>query len=144
MLVIRPFKRKDFRVVLDIEKRSFLDGDPLLYMELYELYPDGFLVAEVDGRIVGFIIAILTMDGEGRIFSIAVDEGYRRKGIGTALLNSAFEILKEKGVDSVRLEVRVTNHPAQSLYRKLGFVDVGFIPNYYRNGEDAIVMRKKL
>ncbi|MHC1567909.1 MAG: ribosomal protein S18-alanine N-acetyltransferase [Candidatus Syntropharchaeia archaeon] len=144
MLVIRPFKRKDFRVVLEIEKRSFLDGDPLLYMELYELYPDGFLVAEVDGRIVGFIIAILTMDGEGRIFSIAVDEGYRRKGIGTALLNSAFEILKEKGVDSVRLEVRVTNHPAQSLYRKLGFVDVGFIPNYYRNGEDAIVMRKKL
>jgi ribosomal protein S18 acetylase RimI-like enzyme len=44
----------------------------------------------------------------------------------------------------VRLEVRVSNHVAQQLYRSTGFMEIGFIPFYYKDGEGAIVMRKVL
>ncbi|MHC1635795.1 MAG: ribosomal protein S18-alanine N-acetyltransferase [Candidatus Methanospirareceae archaeon] len=144
MLIIRNLKKRDFERVMEIERAGALDGDPYLYMEIYESYPEGFLVAEYEGVVVGFVIVVLTPEGEGRIFAIAVDPRYRGRGIGRELLKAAFDVLKKRNIRSVRLEVRRTNFVAQHLYKSLGFVPFGFIPSYYKDGEDAILMRKIL
>jgi [ribosomal protein S18]-alanine N-acetyltransferase len=50
-------------------------------------------------------------------------------------------VAREMGAKSMTLEVRVTNHVAQSLYRKLGFQNGGIRKNYYSdNQEDGLVM----
>jgi ribosomal-protein-alanine N-acetyltransferase len=141
---VRQFQKADIKRVMEIEERSFLEGDAALYQDLHEEWPQGFLAAEHEGRIIGFVVLVLTPEGDGRIFAIAVDSEYRGRGVGRALLKAAFNTLRKRQIGFVQLEVRMSNHIAQRLYRSTGFMEVGFIPFYYKDGETAIVMRKVL
>ena len=143
-ITVREFGMPDIRRVMEIEEKSFLEGDAALYLDLYEEWPRGFLVAEHEDRVIGFIVLVLTPEGDGRIFAIAVDTDYRGQGVGRTLLKAAFNTLRKRKIGFVRLEVRVSNHIAQQLYRSTGFMEIGFIPFYYKDGEAAIVMRKVL
>ncbi|RJS72411.1 MAG: N-acetyltransferase [Candidatus Syntrophoarchaeum sp. WYZ-LMO15] len=144
MIRIRYFRPEDFNRVVEIAEEARLNQDPMLYLELYQLFPDGFFVAEDDGNVVGFVIAIMMVDGGGRIFAVAVKKSHRRRGIATMTLNEAFKMYRKKRTPYVQLEVRVDNYPAQRLYRGLGFVEVGVLPSYYSDGTDALLMRKDL
>ena len=141
---IRNFETPDIRRVMEIEEDSFLEGDASLYLDLYEEWSQGFLVAEYEGQVIGFIVLVLTPEGDGRVFALAVDSNCRGIGVGRSLLKAAFNTLRKRKIGFVRLEVRVSNHIAQQLYRSTGFLEVGFIPFYYKDGEGAIVMRKVL
>ena len=60
-------------------------------------------------------------------------------------MNALCDALKEQGSVSLTLEVRASNDPAKALYEKLGFLQVGKRPNYYRNPkEDALILKKML
>jgi ribosomal-protein-alanine N-acetyltransferase len=144
VIKIRNFEMPDIRRVMEIEEESFLDGESEMYIEMYREWPDGFLVAEKEDKVIGFVVVVLTPEGEGRIFALAVDSKYRGKGVGRALLKAAFSVLRQIKIGYVRLEVRVSNQVAERLYRSMGFMEIGFIPFYYQNGEGAIVMRKVL
>lgn len=144
MILIRKFDSSDFSQMMEVEKECFDEGNPWLYTTLYETHADGFLVAEEDGVIIGYMVIVLTEQGEGRVFSVAVKKDYRKMNVATHLLNAAFSLLRQKGINGITLEVREGNKPAQKLYRKLGFTPVRVIPEYYTNGENAIVMRKDL
>jgi ribosomal-protein-alanine N-acetyltransferase len=144
VIKIRNFEMPDIKRVMEIEEESFLDGESEMYIEMYREWPDGFLVAEKEDKVIGFVVVVLTPEGEGRIFALAVDSKYRGKGVGRALLKAAFSVLRQIKIGYVRLEVRVSNQVAERLYRSMGFMEIGFIPFYYQNGEGAIVMRKVL
>ena len=59
------------------------------------------------------------------------------------MLRFAFEKARELGASKMTLEVRVSNHQAQNLYRKLGFVERGIRKGYYTDtNEDALIMWK--
>ncbi len=141
---IRNFEMPDIRRVMEIEEQSFLDGDAELYLELYEEWREGFLVAEKEDRVIGFVVMVLPPEGEGRVFALAVDSRYRGEGVGRTLLKAAFSVLRKIKIGYVLLEVRVSNVVAQRLYKSMGFVEIGFVPFYYKDGEGAIVMRKVL
>jgi len=141
---IRNFEIPDIRRVMEIEEQSFLDGDAGLYLELYEEWPEGFMVAEKEDKVIGFVVMVLTPEGEGRVFALAVDSRYRGGGVGRTLLKAAFAVLRKMKIWYVLLEVRVSNVVAQRLYRCMGFVEIGFVPFYYKDGEGAIEMRKML
>jgi len=81
----------------------------------------------------------------GHLVSIAVLEPYRGRGIGKALLRRTIDVMdKVYGVEAIYLEVRVSNLRAIGLYEKFGFKRVKTIKSYYRDGEDAYVMVKRL
>jgi polysaccharide biosynthesis protein PslH len=106
--------------------------DPIQYTH----YP--FLVAEMDGKIAGFLVSRQTGPDEQEILNLAVDTKFRRQGVGEQLLRRELEM--HPGY--VFLEVRESNTAARKLYEKLGFREVGKRPNYYENPpETAIVMR---
>ena len=144
VIKIRNFELPDIRRVMEIEEQSFLDGDAGLYLELYEEWREGFLIAEKEGKVIGFVVIVLSLEGEGRVFALAVDSRYRGEGVGRTLLKAAFGVLRKLKIGYVRLEVRVSNAVAQRLYKSMGFVEIGFMPFYYKDGEGAIVMRKVL
>ena len=102
-----------------------------------------WLVAEVDGAVAGYVGSQTVMD-ETDMMNIAVHPDYRRQGIAIALIEALIDGLKQKGSHYLTLEVRTSNENARSLYKKLGFCEVGIRKNYYRNPkEDAIILRKE-
>ena len=117
----------------------------------YEIVPEGFLVAEADGQVVGYIIANLrkTQEGkeEGHILAVAVDPAYRRRKIGTALMEQITGVFKGKGVDQLSLEVKASNREARNFYLNLGFTESHVAKHYYHMRgytEDAVIMVKKI
>jgi ribosomal-protein-alanine N-acetyltransferase len=107
------------------------------------MHPRGFLVAELDGKVVGYVIGVIRWGFTGHILAIAVDPPFRRRGVGSALLISMLDRLRASGAREVRLEVRKSNVGAQRFYSKIGFVKQEEVPYYYEDGESAIVMTYK-
>jgi len=80
----------------------------------------------------------------GHVKDLAVRPDQRRGGVATALLKRALSVLAAAGSESAKLEVRADNDGAIRLYRRFGFEHRKTIPNYYSNGEDALVMVRLL
>jgi ribosomal-protein-alanine N-acetyltransferase len=90
--------------------------------------------------IIGFSGLWLMMD-EAHITTIAVHPHFRRLGLGEFLLVNLIDIAYSIHAKWVTLEVRVSNHNAQNLYRKYGFREAGLRHRYYSdNQEDALIM----
>jgi len=139
----------DIPDVMWLENLVFQENYPFnLYRDIHERFPKTFLVAKANGVVAGYIMlrmekaySILKVSTRAHVISVAVHPSYRRQGIGMALLVHASErAYKEYGAQEVYLEVRVTNAPAISLYKKLGFEIKGVNKRYYSDGEDAYVM----
>jgi ribosomal-protein-alanine N-acetyltransferase len=128
----------DIDKVYEIEAASF--SDPWLKeFFVMELEHDAY-VAEQDSIVVGYVCAWQVLD-ECTITNISVQPELRRKGIGKFMLENLFRIMHKRDVINYYLEVRASNLPAQNLYNKLGFRQVGIRKSYYHNPpEDAVVM----
>ena len=100
------------------------------------------LVCVKDENIVG-ILLYSVMYERTEIDYICVKKEYRNKNIATDLINEMFTILIQDNVETVSLEVRKSNIPAQNFYKKMGFSEVAIRSNYYKN-EDGILMVRKL
>jgi ribosomal-protein-alanine N-acetyltransferase len=86
------------------------------------------------------IVVWLILD-EAHIATLAVHPEFRRKGVGSQLLEAALIEARNKGAREAMLEVRASNHIAQALYKDYGFEVVHRRPRYYRdNNEDALLM----
>ena len=100
------------------------------------------LVCAKDENIVG-ILLYSVMYERAEIDYICVKKEFRNKNIATDLINEIFTILIQDNVETVSLEVRKSNIPARSFYKKMGFSEVSIRSNYYKN-EDGILMVRKL
>ena len=99
-----------------------------------------YMVAEEDGKILAYAGAWMVLD-EGHITNIAVAPEHRGRGIGKAVTQALKQYAANLGVDYMMLEVRRSNLVAQSMYKKLGFIELGYRKRYYEdNGEDALLM----
>lgn len=96
---------------------------------------------EAEPRNIAGYAGLWLMTDEAHITTIAVDPDYQGHGIGELLLIGLIDRAKQIGARWLTLEVRVSNHVAQALYRKYTFKEMGVRRKYYSdNGEDALVM----
>ncbi|HTX76131.1 MAG TPA: ribosomal protein S18-alanine N-acetyltransferase [Terracidiphilus sp.] len=103
------------------------------------------LLAEApDGSLAGFAVASWT-GPEAELESIAVAPAWQRRRVAHALFSHLAAHLRDRGAQSVLLEVRVSNRPARNLYHSLGFAETGRRRGYYADPrEDAIILRLEL
>jgi ribosomal-protein-alanine N-acetyltransferase len=99
----------------------------------------GFIVAEVEGSVVGYVIGI-SQGKDGMIQSIAVAPEVQRTGVGKMLMEAVIEHLSKKH-QRIALLVDSDNEAAIRLYRKFKFSETGrIVEAYYPNGNDAMEM----
>ena len=102
---------------------------------------------EVSGQpqaLAGFLVA-RDQGPEWELENIIVDQGFRRNGVGTRLLQELFERAKGAGSTMVFLEVRESNQAARRLYEKHGFELTGRRKGYYSGpAENAVLYRRLL
>jgi [ribosomal protein S18]-alanine N-acetyltransferase len=141
----RRMKAEDLDRIVEIEKDGFRHpwSAELLRRELGHAWSTILLAVEEDDageRILGFIVFWLVHD-EVHVLNIAVATEARRRGIGRALMEESAAQGRGRAAQISTLEVRRSNVAAITLYRALGYRQVGIRPNYYTDeGEDAIVM----
>ena len=142
MSIISQIEACDFERLYEIEQQAHLvpwsfgtlknnQGDRYLNIKLIE-----------NNQIIGFAICQTVLD-EATLFNIAILPNYQGCGFGKLLLGELIFQLKERGVQTLWLEVRESN-PARFLYEKIGFNEVDIRKNYYPKPsggrENAVVM----
>ncbi|MFZ7947046.1 MULTISPECIES: ribosomal protein S18-alanine N-acetyltransferase [Bacillaceae] len=140
--VFRYMREEDIDQVLEVEHASFTTpwSREAFYNELYNNKFAVYIVLEEDGKIIGYCGTWVVID-EAHVTNVAILPEYRGKKLGEALMRKLIAVAREMGARTMTLEVRVTNHVAQSLYRKFGFQNGGIRKNYYSdNQEDAQIM----
>jgi len=141
-------KEDDLGCVLKIEKECFSNPWNVKFFreELRHNTFAMYLTAKVDKIIVGYVgYWFKNHVKEIHIVNLAVKSSYRRKGIGTYLIEEIIAMAQNLKADYVTLEVRFTNKKAIKLYKELGFYEAGLTPDYYLdNKEDALLMKKEL
>ena len=141
-MVIRPVEREELEAVYAIELMSFNNPYPYWYLEFLHALSGEFFLGAYDsgGRLIGYIIA-LPMNGPAcHIASIAVLPEYRRRRVGSMLLQSVMEVCCSRGKLVHVLEVEISNYPAQLLYTSNGFRAYRAVKDYYGEGRHALRM----
>jgi ribosomal-protein-alanine N-acetyltransferase len=140
--VVRPMVYDDLKAVLEIENASFPTPWSLqsFIAELKDNEYARYFCLELDFQVIGYMGLWFILD-EGHITNIAIAPGYRGQHWGEFLIRSVMEKMETQGMERMTLEVRVSNYPAQSLYKRLGFAAAGVRKGYYADTqEDALIM----
>ena len=143
--MILPMNETHVSAVAELEKLCFSApwSERSIASELQSEY-SLWLVEERDGVAVAYV-GSQSCPPEADVMNVAVAPAFRRQGIGEGLMVALMDTLRDKGMESLTLEVRASNSSAIALYDRLGFTEVGRRPNYYTDpGEDALIMRKEL
>lgn len=140
-MLIRQMEKTDTSQVAEIEKENFtMPWSKNGFDESLDLDNTIFLVAEDEGKVVGYIGMYLSID-EGEITNVSVAKEYRRQRIATQLIESLEVCAKKSGINRIILEVRVSNTPAIKAYERLEFKSIGVRKNFYEKPkEDAYIM----
>ena len=142
---VRKAKKSDLPKIHEIADHCFKDPYPLqLLKQIRDANPEGFLAAEKNGKIVGYLIGMVRWEDTGHILAIAVDKEHRKEGVGRALMEKIITLLEDNGASHIKREVRIGNEGAQKFYRKIGFKPKRVVPEYYSDKEDAVTMEYQL
>ena len=144
MIEIKSMESIHVPQVAELEKLCFSEpwSKNSLTSELNN--PLSLWLVALDGNCVAGYVGSQSVLGESDMMNIAVGPNYRRQGVAAALVEELVRRLRERGNHCLTLEVRASNDPAIKLYEKLGFVQIGRRPNYYRSPkEDALILRKE-
>ena len=140
---IVPMNEDHLKAIAEIESECFSDpwSEDALRSELSN---EGacFLTAIVNGEVAGYMGMHMVLD-ECYIANVAVKPTFRRQGIAESLLYTAEKTAKDNNCSFISLEVRVSNTPAISLYKKRGYISQGERKNFYSHPtENALIMTK--
>jgi ribosomal protein S18 acetylase RimI-like enzyme len=125
-LEVRKYRDGDAPGVRSLWREAFPDEPPhnapeFIIPQKLAFQPELFFVADAGGKLVGTIMA--GYDGHrGWLYTVAVDPGYRRRGVGTALVRRAEAALAALGCTKVNLQVRSSNAAVVRFYERAGYV----------------------
>ncbi len=146
---IRRAKVDDLEKLYSIEKECFTFEafSKKQIASFFENPKSISLLAQMGNEIVGFIIALISeRDDEknGHVLTLDVALKARRKGVGQRLLENLEQFFRNNGVKTCYLEVKADNIAAYELYRKLGYVEIGLLKDFYYLGGHGVRLRKIL
>ena len=145
-MIIRKMTAEDVSAVVEIEKECFsLPWSQKSFLNSLERDDTLFLVCVDDEANVQGYVGMYISFGEAEITNVAVDPKQRKRGYADALISRSKEMAKDQNVTNILLEVRMTNQPAISLYKKHGFAEIGIRKGFYEfPTEDARIMTCQL
>ena len=116
--------------------------NPSLFNYFYETFPEGFIVADKDHKVIGFLIGVKINIEYAKILMLAVLKPYRKQKIGSELLNHFLRIISEINLKKIELEVRTKNKTAIKFYQKNSFKITEIQRKFYQSGENAYTMTR--
>jgi ribosomal-protein-alanine N-acetyltransferase len=141
MAEIVEFKQCLLDEVLEIEADCFTEPWTRAMFDVYPNENTKFIVIKEKGKTAGYCLLQFSFD-TAELLRLAVHSRFRRRGLGEALIKTLIEFSENVGLKEIFLEVDAQNLAARHLYSKLGFNQIGKRRHYYKEGHDALVLRK--
>lgn len=153
--ITRKCTIEDLEGVIDVNERELPEDYPyFFYKSILDNFPESFLVAiNARGKIVGYVMwrveripakSSLRLISKGHLVSIAVSTTSRRRGIASDLMANSMPAIENSNITEFVLEVRVSNYGAINVYKNFEFEIETIKKKYYRDGENAYYMVKKV
>jgi ribosomal-protein-alanine N-acetyltransferase len=142
--LIRNAEVTDLEAIVDLEMQVFGHslGFAFLKQELLENEFSHIYVYTLNNKIIAYI-SYRQIDTNADVLNFVVDKNHQRRGVGSQLFEHVLLDMKQGGVNSLILEVRVSNINAIKFYEKYGAKVITGIPNYYGN-EDGFMMHMEV
>jgi ribosomal-protein-alanine N-acetyltransferase len=144
---LRDVRSEDLETLYRIDQACFAPGISYSRQALSEFVGNRrsrTWVAEEKGEAVGFLIAERQAHKAAHIVTIDVVESWRRRNVGSLLMDAAEDWAREHKLVLVYLEAAENNLPALDFYEARGYRKVDHVPNYYADGAAALIMLKWL
>lgn len=142
MIEIRTFEPNDIFSVIKLANQTLTEKyNSSLFSYFYETNPDGFIVANLNSKIVGFLIGVKISNQKTKILMISVLPQYQKRKVGTKLLEEFLKRTQKEKINIIELEVRTDNYKAIRFYEKHGFKKIMKIKEFYRDYKDAYTMQ---
>lgn len=148
-VAVREMDEMDIPQAILVEGATgFEDWDEKTFVKLLDKpYTYGFVAeapsASGEWKFAGYAIFSVAAD-EAELLAIATSPEFLRKGVATEIFAEGVSALLDAGARNLFLEVREDNASAVAFYYSLGFEKTGERKNYYRDGEDAVLMSRPL
>ncbi len=146
-IVVRDARPGDLDAIARLENEAF-ETDRVSRRSLREFLRAKHrpvIAATIDDEIAGYALVALRKGARAvRIYSLAVDARFTRRGVGRALLQACEAYARRHRRSALTLEVRYDNAVAIALYESLGFRQFGEHPHYYSDGATALRYEKPL
>ncbi|MGH8128446.1 MAG: GNAT family N-acetyltransferase/peptidase C39 family protein [Gammaproteobacteria bacterium] len=145
---LRQASVKDLDALVELEQGAF-SGDRLTRRQLRYLLTRAqattLLIETPAGVVAGYVLVLFSRaSAHARVYSIAVAEQARGRGLGRALIAAAEQASEDNDCVSIRLEVRRDNTAAIALYRACGYRQFDVVSDYYHDHEEALRFEKPL
>ena len=144
---LRAFRPEDLQTLYEIDQACFVPGISYSHKELTAFIGHRLSqtwVAEEGDEIIGFLIAQREAGRILHIITIDILQAWRRRGVGSELMEAAEHWAGDQGLRLIGLETAQDNQVAQRFYEARGYRKVGEISRYYSDGTNAWVMVKEL
>ena len=143
---LRPYEPHDFAALYEIDHSCFPRG--IAYSKRMLRYflamPTATCLLAVDGEKIGGFVLGEMVGSEAHIVTLDVAEAFRRRGVGSLLLNALEKSVAQQGAQAMILETAVNNDAAIALWKRHGYRNEGILKRYYLGKVDALQMRKLL
>ena len=143
LFTIVPMSPHHVAATVSLEQQAYLDTPPprnYLHELLHNPIAHYFVLQPAGEPLVIGASGIWLIADEANIMTIAIHPKWQRLGLGQWLLLNLIEESQRLTAETATLEVRPTNTAAVTLYQKYGFQEVGRRINYYKSGEDALIL----
>ena len=143
--MVRKMTEQDLDEIMLIEQESFsLPWSRESYLGELKNKFSNYLVCDYEGKVAAYV-GVWVVFEEAHITNVAVGKKYRSRGMGKSLMLEVEKLVRQKGAQTILLEVRPSNEVAIRMYLELGYIPTGLRKAYYSdNQEDAILMTKYL
>jgi ribosomal protein S18 acetylase RimI-like enzyme len=149
-VTVRPARADDEAALLELDRATWspytspAPGPPEGAFFNERTLPENVLVAELDGRVVGYgktehPTELAASEHVWHVTGLAVDPSFEGRGAGRALMEALIEEARRRGGTRMTLRVFAPNERAQRLYRRLGFQVEGVLRGEFKVGDGELV-----
>jgi ribosomal-protein-alanine N-acetyltransferase len=142
-MILREMTYDDLSTIAALEAELFKEPwtQADFQRELDENEFANYYIAEIDGEIAGYFGLWLLFD-QAQITTIGTAKKFQRQHVASFMMEAIDQMCVENECEFLSLEVRISNIPAQNLYKKFGLEIVSVRKDYYSDHEDAYLMVK--
>jgi ribosomal-protein-alanine N-acetyltransferase len=143
MISIKKIYEKDIELCYELDSNTISLWSKNQWAS--ELKKEGIQIFGIlrSNFVIGICVLQVVLD-EAQINYFAVRQKYRKRGLGSYLMNYLIMLCKKRNINKLLLEVSQKNIIAEKFYNKFNFSTVGIRRNYYKDGSDALLKEKKI